>query len=733
MSYRTALAPVLAIAVPLALLVLAAGLSSGSESGRSLAAPALQATTPTPTPTPTLTPTSTPMPTATATLTPTPATFLVTVNSTGDAADAAVGDGVCQTATAGECTLRAALQESAARQGGESIIFNIPGSGVHTITPGSPLPTAFEVTIEGTSQPGFAGSPLIELRGTSAGAADGLVFGGTPDHPAILRGLVINGFSGDGIEVFSSGPTIIERNFIGTLPDGTTAMGNGGHGVHSAGANTTIGSAASGARNVIAFNGDDGVFVRDSTRNRISRNSIFNNAGLGIDLDPDGVTPNDPQDPDTGANNLQNFPVLTVAGASDMLPQAIYVEGSLNSTPNTTFTLEFFVAGSSCDSSLHGEGRYFMGSRSVTTNSNGDAGFIETFPSPVLAGLGTPVTATATDPSGNTSEFAACRAVSFLFTPTGTPTLTPTRTPTPTPTPVTPTPTPTPTPTSACPSGGTPTPTPTQDESDYTFTNETGQAASDLHLRFFAEGFVFEACVLTNAPGCPEPSIDTSGTATIDLDWGVACVDPGESVTVRVTSEPPVPLQCFHWTIFGEPIGTPCPAPTPTPTLTPTVTPTPAAEHDVGRAGGGFSTSGRASGTSTAADVNAVKIKVKNFGPVAETDVPYMVSGGCTVDSNGDGDSADCGSVVYSAACAGNAAALSGDGDLDPGEVVTVSGCTATYGPNAAPATGDTWTHVLTIVHCGVDGTSPPCTSNDGGIDVNASNNTATKNTKVLP
>ena len=132
-------------------------------------------------------------------------------------------------------------------------------------------------------------------------------------------------------------------------------------------------------------------------------------------------------------------------------------------------------------------------------------------------------------------------------------------------------------------------------------------------------------------------------------------------------------------------------------------------------------------------DVNTVKIKVKNFGTAVETDVPYAVSGSCTIDANGDGDTADCGTVVYSGACTGNAAALSGDGDLDPAEVVSVSGCTATYGPNPASGTGDTWTHVLVITHCGADGASPPCTSNDGGTDTNPSNNTATKNTKVLP
>src|SRR6266536_468454 len=128
-----------AIAATAAFLLLLAVIISGGAANSS-AAPAAQATV---TPTPT----------------PTPAPFTFVVNSTGDAPDSTVGNAICETATPGECTLRAALQESAARPGGETVIFNIPGSGVHTITPSSPLPTAFEVSIEATSQPGWAGSP----------------------------------------------------------------------------------------------------------------------------------------------------------------------------------------------------------------------------------------------------------------------------------------------------------------------------------------------------------------------------------------------------------------------------------------------------------------------------------------------------------------------------------------------------------------------------------------------
>jgi CSLREA domain-containing protein len=121
------------------------------------------------------------------------ATF--TVNSTGDGADAAPGNGVCQTATPGECTLRAAIQEANATPAADTINFNILPGGIQTITPLTALPTIFwPAVIDGTTQPGFAGSPIIELSGAIAGpaGADGLnITAGN----STVRGLVINRFS----------------------------------------------------------------------------------------------------------------------------------------------------------------------------------------------------------------------------------------------------------------------------------------------------------------------------------------------------------------------------------------------------------------------------------------------------------------------------------------------------------------------------------------------------------
>jgi hypothetical protein len=115
---------------------------------------------------------------------------------------------------------------------------------------------------------------------------------------------------------------------------------------------------------------------------------------------------------------------------------------------------------------------------------------------------------------------------------------------------------------------------------DETFPNQLAQSASDLHSRY--NGPV-GACLLQNAPGCPAPVI-THVSGGFDVDWGTACVDNGESVTVRVTSEPPSSRICSDWTLSGTVIGPAVPpsctsTPTPPPSATPTPTPNPAG-HD---------------------------------------------------------------------------------------------------------------------------------------------------------
>ncbi|MGK7904369.1 MAG: S8 family serine peptidase [Hormoscilla sp.] len=226
---------------------------------------------------------------------------------------------------------------------------------------------------------------------------------------------LISGNSWNGVYIIGGNSNIVAGNNIGTNLDGTGAIANGIAGVAISGDNNRIGGSNTVEGNIIAFNGYDGVEIFRGTGNRIQGNAIFSNTGLGnsrglgIELNYDGVTANDAGDSDTGANNLQNFPELTSA-TSDTATTTI--QGTLNSTGNTTFTLEFF-ANSTLDESGYGEGETFLGSQEVTTDSNGNASFTANFSTSVPVGQF--ITATATDSDGNTSEFSQGKAVSELL------------------------------------------------------------------------------------------------------------------------------------------------------------------------------------------------------------------------------------------------------------------------------------------------------------------------------
>ena len=227
---------------------------------------------------------------------------------------------------------------------------------------------------------------------------------------------IISGNLGNGIRTGSFlNPMIIQGNYLGTDISGSLPLGNGSHGVLINDTNVKTGDPATpGSGNLIAFNAKAGVAVTGGAGNVISRNSIFSNGGLGIDLNDDGVTPNTPGGPHTGPNNLQNFPVLTSAVSGG---GSTTIQGTLNSTASAAFRIEFF-SNLACDASGNGEGQTFLGSTSVTTTGNNAA--INAV-MPVAVTPGQFVTSTATDPDGNTSEFSAC-VLATAATPTPTPT-----------------------------------------------------------------------------------------------------------------------------------------------------------------------------------------------------------------------------------------------------------------------------------------------------------------------
>ncbi len=265
---------------------------------------------------------------------------------------------VTTTSDSGAGSLRQAILDTNDIPGADNINFNIPSSGVRTIFPRSELPQITDtVTIDGYCQPGASTNTLakgtnailkIQLDGSSAGNfADGLSFGSGASN-SIVKGLVINRFGGDGIDMFDARDMRIEGNFIGTDSSGTLDLGNGLNGVlvHgnstsnaiggtsrfqrnlisgniegitlnfnaernevlgnlvgtkkdgisplgnefagvvALGADNFVGDFSQSGANTIAFNGGNGVSVSVSSAagNRILSNSIFSNGRLGIDL-----------------------------------------------------------------------------------------------------------------------------------------------------------------------------------------------------------------------------------------------------------------------------------------------------------------------------------------------------------------------------------------------------------------------------------------------------------------
>ncbi|PYQ51065.1 MAG: hypothetical protein DMF78_14150, partial [Acidobacteria bacterium] len=207
-----------------------------------------------------------------------------------------------------------------------------------------------------------------------------------------------------GVDPSNAAGNVIQGNIVGRSADGSVALGNTGRGVSIDGApNTTVGGSIPAEGNVISANSVGVVvFNPPASGNLIRMNSIYDNTGLGVDLGGDGVTFNDGGDADAGPNDFQNFPVLDsalIAGGDTT------VSGSLDSTADTTFVIDFY-ASDSCDPSGHGEGQTWLGSVTATTNASGSVSFSQPFH--VTLTDGNAVTALATSPGSSTSEFSAC-------------------------------------------------------------------------------------------------------------------------------------------------------------------------------------------------------------------------------------------------------------------------------------------------------------------------------------
>ncbi|MCA9067025.1 MAG: hypothetical protein KDA96_28370, partial [Planctomycetaceae bacterium] len=198
-------------------------------------------------------------------------------------------------------------------------------------------------------------------------------------------------------------------NYIGTNAVGDNLGGTGSAISISSATAATIGGTNAGEGNVIANYTGDGISVTSATSGyTFLGNSIYSNGDLGIDLGTSGVTANDTGDADTGANNLQNFPVLGSA-VTDGSSQ-ITITGTLNSLANSYFRIEFFASNSG-DASGYGEGQTYLGYANVATDGSGNATINAVLSASVPTGAYVSATATKSDASytsfGGTSEFSA--------------------------------------------------------------------------------------------------------------------------------------------------------------------------------------------------------------------------------------------------------------------------------------------------------------------------------------
>jgi hypothetical protein len=194
---------------------------------------------------------------------------------------------VTNTADSGAGSFRQAITNANGSAGVDTISFSV-GSGFKSIAPLSPLPTITQaVLIDATTQPGFAGVPLIELSGASAGAgANGL----TINHAgsSSVFGFVINRFAANGIHVTTAAATIA-GNWLGIDAAGTAASPNGSNGLVLL--NTTgssIGGTTASGRNVISGNTVDGIRIEGASG---GSNGVYGNY-LGTNATGTAAVPN---------------------------------------------------------------------------------------------------------------------------------------------------------------------------------------------------------------------------------------------------------------------------------------------------------------------------------------------------------------------------------------------------------------------------------------------------------
>ena len=227
---------------------------------------------------------------------------------------------------------------------------------------------------------------------------------------------IISGNFGAGVSIDGGTHNTIQGNYIGVDASGNVASPNGVPQAPQPGVSINTAQNNVVSANLISANSGAGVRITGdgSAGNLVSMNQIGGNAdgsasllngALGIDLGPAGVTLNTPGGPHAGANHLQNFPVLAYVAAS---AASTFIAGSLNSSPNASFTVELF-SNLAADATGYGQGQTFVASVMVNTDASGNGSFRLTLPTRIPPGR--LLTATATSSANDTSEFSQAAPV----------------------------------------------------------------------------------------------------------------------------------------------------------------------------------------------------------------------------------------------------------------------------------------------------------------------------------
>lgn len=302
--------------------------------------------------------------------------------------------------------------------GGRGTLIGGPSTGLGNVVSGNGM-NGIELN-SGATGTLIAGNTIgLAADGSQAVAnlRDGVLLSNAPLNTigglSTLAANQISGNHGSGIRTrIDTTGMVVQGNQIGTDLSGLLHLGNLGDGLTIGTGSNLIGGLSQGAGNTIAFNGSGAVgsgvqLTGLVTGVSILSNSMHDNAGLGINFG-DGPTPNHPPPHGPGPNNWQNYPYLTQAQGDGQSGQ---LTGVLVGAASQSYLIQVFWSDQP-DPSGFGEGKTYLGSVSATADGTG----LATFTLPALGGVqpGGFLSVTATDSSGNTSEFSKAVVVQPL-------------------------------------------------------------------------------------------------------------------------------------------------------------------------------------------------------------------------------------------------------------------------------------------------------------------------------